>query len=67
MQTITFDEYEVSLPKGDLKEEWEILKSYMDIKLKNYKSDDIKSADEIVEEEKENFEKRMNIENNTEA
>ena len=37
MESIIFDRYTVILPKGDLKEEWETLKSYMDIKLKNYK------------------------------
>ncbi|MCJ8306741.1 MAG: hypothetical protein HRU07_06805 [Nitrosopumilus sp.] len=46
VETIFFDKYEVTLPKGNLSEEWEILKSYMDIKLKNYK------YEELIEEEK---------------
>ena len=37
VETISFDKYEVTLPKGDLAKEWNILKSYMEIKLKNYK------------------------------
>ena len=48
METISFDKYEVTLPKGNLSEEWEILKSYMDIKLKNYKYEEPK----VTEEEK---------------
>lgn len=37
LQVISFDQYEVSLPKGDLKKEWAKLKKYMDIKLEDYK------------------------------
>lgn len=37
VQTIFFDEYEVTLPKGDLTKEWEKLKKYMEIKLEDYK------------------------------
>ena len=36
METISFDKYEVTLPKGDLSKEWEKLKKYMDIKLEDY-------------------------------
>ena len=36
METISFDRYQVSLPKGDLKKEWNKLKKYMDIKLEDY-------------------------------
>ena len=43
VETISFDKYEVTLPKGDLSKEWNILKSYMDIKLKNYKYEESKS------------------------
>lgn len=39
MQTISFDKYKVSLPKGDLVKEWEKLKKYMEIKLEDYKSE----------------------------
>lgn len=33
VKILSFDKYQVSLPKGDLKQEWEKLKQYMDIKL----------------------------------
>lgn len=39
MQTIYFDKYQISLPKGDLVKEWEKLKKYMEIKLEDYKSE----------------------------
>ena len=34
MEKISFDKYEVILPKGDLSKEWETLKKYMDISLR---------------------------------
>lgn len=37
VETISFDKYEVTLPKGDLSKEWKKLKKYMDIKLEDYK------------------------------
>lgn len=37
MERICFDEYSVTLPGENLKEEWDILKKYMDVKLENYK------------------------------
>lgn len=37
VEVISFDKYQVSLPKGDLAKEWETLQEYMKIKLKNYK------------------------------
>lgn len=46
MEVIPFDNYQVILPKGDLKKEWNKLKKYMDIKLENYE------YKEPVEEEK---------------
>ena len=46
METISFDKYTIKLPKGDLSKDWEKLKQYMDIKLKDYK------YEEPVEEEK---------------
>ena len=47
METISFDKYEVTLPKGDLSKEWNKLKKYMDIKLEDYKYEE-----PVVEEEK---------------
>ncbi len=36
VQVISFDKYQVSLPKGDLTKEWEKLKKYMEVKLEDY-------------------------------
>jgi len=69
VETISFDKYEVTLPKGDLSKEWEKLKKYMDIKLEDYQyeepkekeaKEDMESAKEIIEEEQEKFAERMN-------
>lgn len=50
MQVIPFDKCKVIVPKGDLSKEWEILKSYMEIKLKNYKYEESKPDVETTEE-----------------
>ncbi len=36
VEVLSFDKYQVALPKGNLKKEWEKLKKYMDIKLEDY-------------------------------
>lgn len=36
VEVLSFDKYQIALPKGDLKKEWEKLKKYMDIKLEDY-------------------------------
>lgn len=41
-EIISFDRYEVKLPKGDLSKEWKKLKKYMDIKLEDYKYEEPK-------------------------
>lgn len=49
VEILSFDKYQVLLPKGDLKKEWDKLKKYMDIKLEDYKYEEIKSELEKVE------------------
>lgn len=44
-QTIYFDKYEISLPKGDLVKEWEKLKKYMEVKLEDYKYEEVQKMD----------------------
>ncbi len=56
VEILSFDKYQVALPKGDLSKEWNILKSYMDIKLKNYKYEKLKTdldEEENIEEPQE--------------
>ena len=48
METISFDKYEVTLPKGDLLKEWEKLKKYMDIKLEDYKYEEPVAEEELT-------------------
>jgi len=49
IEILSFDRFQVALPKGDLKKEWGKLKKYMDIKLEDYKYEEIKSELEKVE------------------
>ncbi len=49
IEILSFDRFQVVLPKGDLKKEWGKLKKYMDIKLEDYKYEEIKSELEKVE------------------
>lgn len=42
IEVLSFDKYQIALPKGDLKKEWEKLKKYMDIKLEDYKYEEPK-------------------------
>lgn len=48
IEILSFDRFQVILPKGDLKKEWGKLKKYMDIKLEDYKYEEIKSELEKV-------------------
>jgi len=48
VETISFDKYEVTLPKGDLLKEWEKLKKYMDIKLEDYKYEEPVAEEELT-------------------
>lgn len=48
IEILSFDRFQVALPKGDLKKEWGKLKKYMDIKLEDYKYEEIKSELEKV-------------------
>lgn len=50
IQTIFFDKYQVSLPKGDLAKEWEKLKKYMEIKLEDYKYEEPAKSEETPKE-----------------
>ena len=59
METISFDKYEVTLPKGDLSKEWNKLKKYMDIKLEDYKYEEpVKELEKVknIEDEPEPIE-----------
>lgn len=46
VEVLSFDKYQVVLPKGDLKKEWNKLKQYMDIKLQDYEYEKPKSTDD---------------------
>ena len=41
-EIISFDKYQIILPKGDLQKEWEKLKKYMEIKLEDYKYEELR-------------------------
>lgn len=45
MEIISFDKYTITLPKGNIKAEWEKLKKYMEIKLEDYKYEEPKSVE----------------------
>ena len=56
VEILSFDKYQIALPKGDLKKEWEKLKKYMDIKLEDYKYEEpVKELEKVknIEEEPE--------------
>ena len=54
MEVLSFDRYQIVLPKGDLRKEWEKLKKYMDIKLEDYEykepeTTETKKSEESIE------------------
>lgn len=49
VEILSFDKYQIALPKGDLKKEWDKLKKYMDIKLEDYKYEEPKIELDKVE------------------
>lgn len=53
VEVLSFDKYQIALPKGDLKKEWEKLKKYMDIKLEDYvyKESEVKFEDLTTEDQ----------------
>lgn len=51
VEVLSFDKYQIALPKGDLKKEWEKLKKYMDIKLEDYEYEESNNDDSNNNEE----------------
>lgn len=51
VEILSFDKYQVLLPKGDLKIEWDKLKKYMDIKLEDYVYEKLEIKSEGLDKE----------------